>query len=77
MNELHIFVLYLVTFGLAFYGIRKDRQYQRERMLAELARQLLRAEAMNRAIKKYVAEAKGMTEEEFNKAWEAKWTRNK
>lgn len=74
---IHLTLLYLVTFGLVIYGLRKDTQLKREKRFADIGRSVVVAEMINKGLRRRVAEAKGMTEEEFNKAWEAKWTNNK
>lgn len=61
-----LFVLSLLLVG---YSVWTESRLRRERVMADLGRAVIRAGLINQALRRKVAEAKGMTQEEFEKSW--------
>lgn len=65
-------ILYVLCIALAVYAFFKDRQFQKERQMADYGRSVLMAKIINNTLREKIAEAKGITLEEFNRSWRSK-----
>lgn len=70
--EMNIILLYVLCLALCFYGIRKSVQCENMRRHAELGRSYEMALQIRKGLIKKVSDAKGLTEEQFDKMWSGK-----